>query len=146
MVQQGYSIFLPYRMAAAGIPTGQFTLASLGYRPYDVLFTTDDMIAKHPDLVRKTLAAVKQGWADFTADPFKTRDLILKMNPLVPLEVHNKAVGEMIADLLPHDTMKIGCMVPARWQELTSQLQTVRFLPPGFDPATAYDGSFVAGC
>ena len=52
MVQQGYSLFLPARMAAAGIAVQQITLASLGYRPYDVLFTTDEMIQKHPELVK----------------------------------------------------------------------------------------------
>lgn len=146
MVQQGYSIFLPYRMDAAGIPNGQFKVADLGYRPYDVLFTTDEMIEKHPDLVRKAMEAVKQGWIDFVRDPAQTRDLILKLNTLVTPDVHDKAVAEMIADLLPHDMKKIGCMVPARWNETAQQLKEVKFLPESFDPALAYDATMVPGC
>ena len=69
MVQQGYSIFLPARMTAAGIPNAQFKVADLGYRPYDVLFTTDDMIQKNPELVRTTIAAVKASWSNFINDP-----------------------------------------------------------------------------
>ena len=38
--QQGYSIFLPARLAAKGVATEQITLESLGYRPYSVLFST----------------------------------------------------------------------------------------------------------
>lgn len=69
MVQQGYSLFLPARMAAAGVQVQQVTLASLGYRPYDVLFTTDDMIRKNPALVKATIAAVQKGWANYVRNP-----------------------------------------------------------------------------
>jgi len=37
MFQQGYSIFLPARMDAKGIPNAQFKVADLGYRPYSSL-------------------------------------------------------------------------------------------------------------
>jgi len=57
MVQQGYSIFLPYRMDALGIPNAQFKVADLGYRPYATLFTTDDMLQHHPEEVRAIVAA-----------------------------------------------------------------------------------------
>jgi len=52
MVQQGYSLHLPARMEEAGIKVQQITLASLGCRPYNVLFTTDAMIQKNPALER----------------------------------------------------------------------------------------------
>ncbi len=146
LVQQGYSLFLPPRMNAMGIPNAQFTVASLGYRPYDVLFTTDAMIKEHPKLVRATLAAVKKGWADFIADPAKTKALILKRNHQFTPAVQNSAVKEMFADMLPHDPAKIGCMKKARWDELTKQLKEVNFLPADFNPAPAYDLNLVPGC
>lgn len=146
MVQQGYSIFLPYRMTAVGIPNAQFKVADLGYRPYDVLFTTDAMIAQHPKLVRATLRAVKQGWADFIADPAKVTPLILKLNGQMTQEVQDQAVKEMIADMLPHDPAKIGCMSKARWDRLARQLRAVNFLPADFDPSQAYDLTLVPGC
>lgn len=146
MVQQGYSLFLPPRMTAAGIPNAQFTVASLGYRPYDVLFTTDDMIKNHPKLVRATLAAVKQGWSNFIDDPSKSTKLILGLNQQMPPEVHAQAVKEMIATLLPKDHNEIGCMADARWDELAKQLEDVKFLPAGFDVRQAYDKALVPGC
>jgi NitT/TauT family transport system substrate-binding protein len=146
MVQQGYSIFLPYRMDDAGIPHAQFIVADLGYKPYDLMFTTDDMIANHHDLVVKVVAAVKQGWANFITDPTKVRPIMFELNKQIPASVHDKAVADMIATLLPTDPAKLGCMTDARWQELTKQLQDVNFLPADFDPKQAYDKTLVAGC
>ena len=144
MVQQGYSIFLPYRMDALGIPNAQFKVADLGYRPYATLFTTDDMLQHHPEEVRAIVAAAKQGWENFIADPSKVRSLILGMNSLVPADVHDKAVSEMLQTLLPRK--RLGCMSDARWSELTKQLQEVALLPPSFDPKQAYVNTFIPGC
>jgi NitT/TauT family transport system substrate-binding protein len=146
MVQQGYSIFLPYRATAAGIPNAQFKIADLGYRPYDVLFTTDDMIEKHPDTVRATLAAIKKGWSNFIADPSKVKPLLMSLNQQIPPDIHDLAVKDMIADLLPHDPAKIGCMADARWDEIAKQLRDVNFLPANFDPKQAYNATMVPGC
>jgi NitT/TauT family transport system substrate-binding protein len=146
MVQQGYSIFLPGRITAAGISNAQFKVADLGYRPYDILFTTDEMIQKNPELVRNTIAAVKASWSNFINDPAKSKPLILSLNNLVTPEVHDTAVKEMIADLLPRDHSKIGCMTDERWEEIGQQLKDVNFLPPEFDVKKAYDKSWVPGC
>ena len=50
--QQGYSLFLPARLAAKGVASEQITVESLGYRPYSVLFTTDKLIKENPELVQ----------------------------------------------------------------------------------------------
>jgi NitT/TauT family transport system substrate-binding protein len=146
MVQQGYSIFLPYRMDDAGIPNAQFKVAALGYRPYDVMFTTDELLQKQPKLARAAIAAVKQGWINFMKDPAKVKPLMMSLNTQIPPDVHDKAVSEMIADLLPHDTAKVGCMNDARWDELADRLREVDLLPANFDVKQAYDKSLVPGC
>lgn len=146
MVQQGYSIFLPYRMDAAGIPNAEFQVASLGYRPYAALFTTDAMIAKHPALVRAVIAKVKSGWKHFIANPAATRALILGMNSQMSPQVVDHAVKDIVATLLPKNPAKLGCMTPARWQELAGQLHSANLLPPKFAVASAYDLRFNAGC
>ena len=48
MFQQGYSIFLPARMDAKGIPNEQIKVYDLGYRPYSTLFTTQKLIDEDP--------------------------------------------------------------------------------------------------
>ncbi|MFM9927454.1 ABC transporter substrate-binding protein [Variovorax sp. H27-G14] len=146
MVQQGYSLFLPARMAAAGVPVQQITLASLGYRPYDVLFTTDDMIRKNPALVKATLAAVQKGWANYVRNPSGLKPLITGMNKQMTPELYDAANKEMIETLISHDLGRIGCMSDARWSELAGQLHSVNFLPANFDAKQGYDRTLVPGC
>lgn len=146
MVQQGYSLFLPARMAAAGIPVQQITLASLGYRPYDVLFTTDEMIQKNPALVKATIAAVQKGWSNYIRNPQGLKPMMLEMNKQLTPEIYDAANKEMIEKLLSHDLGKIGCMTDARWSELAAQLRSVAFLPAGFNEKLAYDRTMVPGC
>ncbi len=146
MVQQGYSLFLPARMEGAGIKVQQITLASLGYRPYDVLFTTDEMIQKHPALVKATLAAVQKGWANYVRNPSGLKSMMLGMNKQMSPEVYDAANKEMIEKLVSHDLGKIGCMTDARWSELARQLRSVGFLPAGFSEKQAYDRTLVPGC
>jgi NitT/TauT family transport system substrate-binding protein len=130
----------------AGIPNSQIKVSQLGYKPYAVLFTTDEMIEKNPQLVRDTVAAVKKSWGNFLDDPSKSKPLILGLNSLVSPAVHDAAVKELAADLMPRDHSKIGCMTDARWEEISAQLKDVKFLPADFDPKKAYDRSFVQGC
>lgn len=146
MVQQGYSLFLPARMAAAGVQVQQITLASLGYRPYDVLFTTDDMIRKNPALVKATIAAVQKGWANYVRNPQGLKPLITGMNKQITPEIYDAANKEMIETLISHDLGRIGCMSDARWSELAGQLRSVNFLPASFDAKQGYDRTLVPGC
>lgn len=146
MVQQGYSLFLPARMKEAGIAVEQFKLDQLGYRPYSVLFTTDEMIAKHPEVVRATVAAVRQGWNQYVRNPSGLRDYILHMNPQLSSAVYEAANKELVETLIPHELSQLGCMRAARWQELANQLRSAGFLPGNFDARKGYDLAFVPGC
>lgn len=146
MVQQGYSLYLPARMEEAGIQVQSISLASLGYRPYNVLFTTDEMIQKHPALVKATLAAVQKGWSNFVRNPSGIKPMLLEMNKQISPAVYDAANKEMIEKLLSHDLGRIGCMNDARWTELATQLRSVAFLPAGFNEKQAYDRTLVPGC
>ncbi len=146
MVQQGYSLFLPARMAAAGVQVQQVTLASLGYRPYEVLFTTDDMIRKNPALVKATIAAVQKGWANYVRNPSGLKPLITGMNKQMTPEIYDVANNEMIETLISHDLGRNGRMTYARWSELAGQLRSVNFLPANFDAKQGYDRTLVPGC
>jgi NitT/TauT family transport system substrate-binding protein len=146
MVQQGYSLFLPARMAAAGIAVQQITLDSLGYRPYDVLFTTDEMIQKHPQVVKAAIAAVQKGWSNYLRDPSGLQPMTLEMNKQLTPEIYAAANKGLIETLISHDLGKIGCMNDARWSQLAGQLKSVDFLPAAFNEKQAYDRTFVPGC
>ena len=144
--QQGYSLFLPARLAAKGVATEQITLESLGYRPYSVLFTTDKMIKENPELVQAVVDRLSISFHKSLVDPKPTRDYILSKSKKVNAEIHNNALELMKADFLPQDWSKIGCQDPNRWVELSKQLKDINMLPADFNPHDSYDTSFKKGC
>ena len=144
--QQGYSIFLPARLDAKGIPNEQITVESLGYRPYSVLFTTDKMIKENPELVQAVVDRLSISFHKSLVDPKPTRDYILSKSKKVNAEIHNNALELMKRDFLPKDWSKIGCQDPNRWVELANQMKEVDVLPADFDPHSSYDTSFKKGC
>lgn len=146
MVQQGLSLYLPARMAAVGIDVQQIKIPDLGYRPYYVLFTTDEMIQKQPALVKATVAAVQKGWATFMRDPQAIKPYLLSLNSQIPPAIHDAAVKDMANGMVAKDPSKMGCMSDARWSELAGQLRSVNFLPADFDEKQAYDRTLVPGC
>ena len=146
MFQQGYSIFLPARMDAKGIPNEQIKVADLGYRPYSVLFTSDKLIKENPALVQAVVDRLSISFHKSLVDPKPTRDLILSKSKKVTAAIHNNALDLMKADFLPTDWSKIGCQDPNRWVELANQMKEVGALPADFDPHSSYDTSFKKGC
>ena len=144
--QQGYSLFLPARLAAKGVATEQITLESLGYRPYSVLFTTNKMIKENPELVQAVVDRLSISFHKSLVDPKPTRDYILSKSKKVNAEIHNNALELMKRDFLPKDWSKIGCQDPNRWVELSEQLKDIDMLPADFNPHDSYDTSFKKGC
>ena len=144
--QQGYSLFLPARLDAKGVPNEQITVESLGYRPYSVLFTSDKLIKENRALVQAVVDRLSISFHKSLVDPKPTRDFILSKSKKVNAEIHNNALELMKADFLPADWSKIGCQDPQRWVELASQLKEVNVLPEDFDPHSSYDTSFKKGC
>ena len=146
MFQQGYSIFLPARMDAKGIPNAQFKVADLGYRPYSVLFTSEKLIKENPELVQAVVDRLSMSFHKSLVDPKPTRDLILSKSKKTTVAIHNNALRLMKRDFLPKDWSKIGCQDPNRWVELANQMKEVDVLPADFDPHQSYDTSFKRGC
>ena len=146
MFQQGYSIFLPARMDAKGIPNAQFKVADLGYRPYSTLFTTEKLIKENPELVQTVVDRLSLAFHKSLVDSKPTRDLILSKSKKTTVAIHENALDLMKADFLPADWSKIGCQDPNRWVELANQMKEVDVLPADFDPHQSYDTSFKKGC
>ena len=146
MFQQGYSLFLPARLAAKGVATEQITLESLGYRPYSTLFTTQKMIDENPELVQKVINQLRKSFVKSLNDPKPTADFILSKSKKVNREIHMNAINLMKKDFLPKDYSKLGCMSPARWEENAKQLKQVKVIPADFDPKTSYNLSFLGNC
>ena len=146
MFRQGYSLFLPARLAAKGVATEQITLESLGYRPYSVLFTTQKMIDENPELVQKVIKQLRKSFVKSLNNPKPTADFILSKSKKVNRAIHMNAIDLMKTDFLPKDYSKLGCMSPARWEENAKQLKQVEVIPADFDASTSYNLSFLGNC
>ena len=146
MFQQGYSIFLPARMTAKGIPNAQFKVADLGYKPYSTLFTSAKLIRENPELVQAVIDRLSASFPKSLENPVPTMDLILSKSKKTTPAIHMNAIELMKADFLPKDWSKIGCQDIKRWTELAKQMKEVKVLPAGFDPSNSYDLSFKKGC
>ena len=144
--QQGYSLFLPARLDAKNVPNEQITVASLGYRPYSVLFTSDKLIKENPELVQAVVDRLSIAFHKSLVDPKPTKDFILSKSKKINAEIHDNAIELMKRDFLPADWSKIGCQDPQRWVEVANQMKEVKVLPANFDPHSSYDTSFKRGC
>jgi len=146
MFQQGYSLFLPARLAAKGVPTDQIKVADLGYKPYVTLFTTQKLIDSDPALVQEVVTRLRTAFLKVLDDPNPTADLILSKSKKVTRDIHMNAIKLMKAEFLPTDRSQLGCMEPARWEELAGQLKEVEVIPADFDPKSSYNLSFLGNC
>jgi NitT/TauT family transport system substrate-binding protein len=88
----------------------------------DTLFTTEDLIAKNPDLVRRFLRATLQGWTYAVENPTTIGALVQKYNPDADAALEN---AKMTASLPLVNTGEdhIGWMKPAVWSGMEKTLR-----------------------
>ena len=85
-VQQCFVTNEPYFARQRGANVGALLIASDSYEPYRVMLTSNEFLAKHPDIVAKFVRASIKGWVDYlTGDPSPANQLLLtKRNDLTP--------------------------------------------------------------
>lgn len=122
-VAQGYLTVTGDELAAQGIATDSIVSAEdLGY--YSVLFTTKEMIERHPDVVRGFVQATLAGWAYYRTHIAEVSALLLPHTggrTEADLELEGRKQVEFIwtGDALEHG---FGWMTAARWQKTIDQL------------------------
>lgn len=85
-VQQCFVTNEPYFARQRGANVGALLIASDSYEPYRVMLTSNEFLAKHPEIVAKFVRASIKGWVDYlTGDPAPANQLLLaKRNDLTP--------------------------------------------------------------
>ena len=123
IVQQGYLSSEPFAMEKAGVQPSVFLLADYGYPAYaTTIETTDGLIEKNPDLVRRFVQASMEGWASYFKDPAPGNALIKEANP----EMSDEQIAYGIAKMQEYGlvtggdaaTRGIGVMTDARWAKI----------------------------
>ena len=78
-IQQCFVTNEPFFARQRGAEVGALLIAHPGYEPYRVMFTSDEFLAKNPEVVRKFVRASVRGWIDYlTGDPAPANALISK--------------------------------------------------------------------
>ncbi len=85
-VQQCFVTNEPYFAKQRGANVGAILIANDTYEPYRVMFTSNDFLAKHPDIVAKFVRASVKGWVDYLGgDPAPANKILVeKRNDLTP--------------------------------------------------------------
>ena len=84
-MQQCFVTNEPYFARQHGADAGALLISSDDYSPYRVIFSSNDYIAKNPEIVRRFVHATLKGWTDYlTGDPTPANALLKKLRPDLP--------------------------------------------------------------
>jgi NitT/TauT family transport system substrate-binding protein len=107
----------------------------------DVIFTTDDLIAKDPALVERFLRATLKGWQTAIENPQKgVDDTVFYASDLDP--VFQLRSMQATIPLVDTGTQPLGVMEPAAWQTMYEILLEQKAIS-AFDITTAYTSQFM---
>lgn len=96
MVRQCFVTQEPHTAEQAGADVGTLLIADSGYAPYRVIFTSRDMLARHPEVVRAFVAASVRGFEDLLeGDPSPTFAMLQAENPVMTPEVMRYSLSAM---------------------------------------------------
>jgi len=132
--QQGYVFSEPFVAREQGGDPVSLLVSDLGFNPYtSVLFTSEEVIRRQPELVRAFVSAVAQGWRHFLESPDATNALIHTRNPEMDTEVLAfgvTAIRPLMVDPAATDA-PLGQMSLERWQSLADQLVEIGAIAAG---------------
>lgn len=145
----------PYQWGEQGIKTKAALIASTGYNPYgDLIYTTEDMIAKHPDVVRAFVKASIAGWNGYLTDPSQAAATNAYLETAAGAKNYPLKAGERQYSYTELKNLKlvnggdaakhgIGIMTMARWKTLQQQMVSIGQKVGGVDVSQAFTNQFL---
>lgn len=145
-VTQSYMTSEPYTMMQEGIEVDYLLNADSGYMPYgNLLFTTEQMIEDHPDVVKAYVEASVKGWYDYKDHWAEINPFIQESNPDMPLdklEYSAKALQPLVYGF-DAETHGVGYMTRERWETLMNQLLDLGLLKEPLDIDNVFTTEFL---
>lgn len=124
----------PFELLEAGVPYNLFTPRSGGIDFYgDTLYTSEQMIERHPEIVEAFRSASMAGWRWALEHPEETVDLILERISDRHSREHLLFEAEQTQRLILEDVVEIGYINPGRWRHIADVYSSLGMLPPDFD-------------
>jgi len=108
----------------------------------DTLFTTDDLIARNPDLVRHFLRAALKGWTYAIENPTTIGPMVTKYRANADV-IHENAFMEASLPLVNTGEDQIGWMKPEIWAGMEQTLREQNVLTKPLDVAQVYTMQFL---
>jgi NitT/TauT family transport system substrate-binding protein len=145
-VTQCYVTNEPFSLSQQGVEVETMLVADSGYSPYvNVLFTTEDYIKEHPDLVKAYVEASIKGWNYYKDHSDEVNKYLQQTNPdlqLAAMEFTAKAQKDFIYG---GDAAKngVGYMSKERWESLMKILLDLKLLDKEVDVEKAFTNEFL---
>lgn len=96
LVQQCFVTNEPYFARQRGANVGAILIASDTYEPYRVMFTSNEYLAKHPEVVAKFVRASVRGWDDYLkGDPAPANKILMEKRGDLTPEFLAYSIGAM---------------------------------------------------
>jgi NitT/TauT family transport system substrate-binding protein len=108
-----------------------FLVADEGFNPYtSVLVTRGDYLRQHPDIVQAMVAASREGWKNYLADPRQTNEWMAGLNKSMDLGTFKEVAATQIPLIVTSETKKygLGYMSEERWNKMTSDLVDLKVI------------------
>lgn len=129
----------PYAAKKIGIEPQTFLIADSGYNPYmTVLATTETFLYAHPQLVESMIAAVREGWRRYLADPVATDRYMGTLNPTMDQDTFAAAAATQKSMIETGNAAQLGTMTVDRWRTLVRQLVDLKVIDRSIDPQAIF--------
>lgn len=129
-----YSIDEPYLLRKAGVPYLIFTPRSGGIDFYgDTLFTTEKMLRKKPQTVRRFVRASLRGWEYALQHPERIVDLILRKYSKRHSREHLLFEARQTKRLILPELVNIGYMHHGRWKHMADTYASLGMMPTNYN-------------
>ncbi|MEC0228237.1 ABC transporter substrate-binding protein [Paenibacillus alba] len=128
---QGYVTSEPFTLEQQKVEFGTLLNADSGYNIYaGVYFTTEKMIAEHPDQVQAFVEATVKGWDYYKDHSEEINPSIKEKNPDMGLDMMKFSAAKEMDFVFGGDaaTKGTGIMTKERWEEVQKQLVDVGIL------------------
>ncbi|GGI44095.1 ABC transporter substrate-binding protein [Paenibacillus marchantiophytorum] len=128
---QGYVTSEPFTLEQQKVEFGTLLNADSGYNIYaGVYFTTEKMIAEHPDQVKAFVEATVKGWDYYKDHSEEINPSIKEKNPDMGLDMMKFSATKEMDFVFGGDaaTKGTGIMTKERWSEVQKQLVDVGVL------------------
>ena len=129
--QQCFVTSEPVLARQQGADPQTFLVADAGYNPYTtVLATSGSYLRQNRDAVAKVVAAVREGWTGYLADPGPTHALMQSLNKTMDARTFADSAAAQKPLIETDETRKsgLGVMTRERWQALAQQLSDLKVI------------------